>query len=167
MDGDDGSYLMYGARPAWRPLDIDSSNGRDVKQLEESLKQLVVPTVLFEELGFLWIEDPTPNWVDGAMDSYVRIREALNLESGLNDGLCVPVLLLFIALALSGQGEADVIALATREFDVVLAGARTTLPPGLADARPEELPPGIEIPGPGMAGSALALARILHPEVSW
>ncbi len=29
----------------------------------------------------------------------VRIREALNVESGLNDGLCVPVLLFFVALA--------------------------------------------------------------------
>jgi NhaP-type Na+/H+ or K+/H+ antiporter len=28
-----------------------------------------------------------------------RIREGLNVESGLNDGLCVPVLLFFIALA--------------------------------------------------------------------
>lgn len=28
-----------------------------------------------------------------------RVREGLNLESGLNDGLCVPVLLIFIALA--------------------------------------------------------------------
>ena len=32
-----------------------------------------------------------------------RVREGLNLESGLNDGLCVPILLLFIALA-QGQG---------------------------------------------------------------
>ncbi len=29
-----------------------------------------------------------------------RIRESLNIESGLNDGICVPILLLFIALAL-------------------------------------------------------------------
>ncbi len=29
-----------------------------------------------------------------------RIREGLNIESGLNDGICVPILLLFIALAL-------------------------------------------------------------------
>ncbi len=29
----------------------------------------------------------------------VRIREALNVESGLNDGLCVPILLFFVALA--------------------------------------------------------------------
>lgn len=30
---------------------------------------------------------------------HVRIREGLNVESGLNDGICVPVLFLFIALA--------------------------------------------------------------------
>jgi len=29
-----------------------------------------------------------------------RIRESLNVESGLNDGICVPILLLFVALAL-------------------------------------------------------------------
>jgi NhaP-type Na+/H+ or K+/H+ antiporter len=45
-----------------------------------------------------------------------RIREALNLESGLNDGLCVPILLLFIALAKAGTGESDVVALATKFF---------------------------------------------------
>jgi len=33
-----------------------------------------------------------------------RIREGLNVESGLNDGLCVPVLLVFLALA---TGAAD------------------------------------------------------------
>ncbi|NOR20158.1 MAG: sodium:proton antiporter [Xanthomonadales bacterium] len=32
-----------------------------------------------------------------------RVREGLNVESGLNDGLCVPVLLVFIALA-EGSG---------------------------------------------------------------
>ncbi len=45
-----------------------------------------------------------------------RIREALNLESGLNDGLCVPILLLFIALATAGTGESGVFAMATRYF---------------------------------------------------
>lgn len=34
-----------------------------------------------------------------------RIREGLNFESGLNDGLCVPVLLLLIAFASGGQTE--------------------------------------------------------------
>jgi NhaP-type Na+/H+ or K+/H+ antiporter len=45
-----------------------------------------------------------------------RIRESLNLESGLNDGLCVPILLLFIALATAGTGEADTLSLAVRFF---------------------------------------------------
>ena len=43
-----------------------------------------------------------------------RIREALNLESGLNDGLCVPILLLFIALAKDGTGGSGVVARATK-----------------------------------------------------
>jgi NhaP-type Na+/H+ or K+/H+ antiporter len=42
-----------------------------------------------------------------------KIREALNLESGLNDGLCVPILLLFIALAKAGPGASGVVALAS------------------------------------------------------
>jgi sodium/hydrogen antiporter len=36
-----------------------------------------------------------------------RVREALNVEAGLNDGLSVPVLLFFIAMAASGGGEAS------------------------------------------------------------
>ena len=35
-----------------------------------------------------------------------RLREGLNCESGLNDGLCVPILLIFIALA-HGTAKAD------------------------------------------------------------
>jgi NhaP-type Na+/H+ or K+/H+ antiporter len=34
-----------------------------------------------------------------------RVREGLNVESGLNDGLCVPILFVFIALAEAGDGE--------------------------------------------------------------
>jgi NhaP-type Na+/H+ or K+/H+ antiporter len=33
------------------------------------------------------------------------IREGLNIESGLNDGLCVPILFVFIALAVGGSGH--------------------------------------------------------------
>ena len=43
----------------------------------------------------------------------VRVREGLNVESGLNDGLCVPVLLVFIALAESG-GAGDSTSLTLR-----------------------------------------------------
>ena len=42
-----------------------------------------------------------------------QIREGLNIESGLNDGLCVPILLVFIALAVgsSGEGGGSILAL--------------------------------------------------------
>ena len=33
VDGINTSYLMYGRRPAYRALDIDSDNGPDIKQL--------------------------------------------------------------------------------------------------------------------------------------
>ncbi len=35
----------------------------------------------------------------------VRVREGLNVESGLNDGICVPILFIFIALAVSTKGD--------------------------------------------------------------
>jgi len=34
-----------------------------------------------------------------------RIRQGLNVESGLNDGICVPILFVFLALALDQAGE--------------------------------------------------------------
>lgn len=36
-----------------------------------------------------------------------RLREGLNVESGLNDGLCVPILFLFIALELASEGTIE------------------------------------------------------------
>ena len=35
----------------------------------------------------------------------VNIREGLNVESGLNDGICVPILFVFLALAAGSEGE--------------------------------------------------------------
>ena len=40
VNGKTSAYLLYGSRPAWRKLSIDSGNGPDIKQLEESLKAL-------------------------------------------------------------------------------------------------------------------------------
>ena len=34
-----------------------------------------------------------------------KVRQGLNVESGLNDGICVPVLFVFLALALGQAGE--------------------------------------------------------------
>jgi NhaP-type Na+/H+ or K+/H+ antiporter len=56
-----------------------------------------------------------------------RIREGLNAESGLNDGMCVPVLLVFLALATGTGGEDSSTALAlqlvAREIGIGLAVA--------------------------------------------
>ncbi len=53
-----------------------------------------------------------------------RIREGLNVESGLNDGICVPIVLFFIALAVGGQhGESSTSAMAliAQELGIGLA----------------------------------------------
>ena len=53
-----------------------------------------------------------------------RIREGLNVESGLNDGICVPILLFFIALAVSGEhgeSKASALALVAQELGIGLA----------------------------------------------
>lgn len=57
------------------------------------------------------------------------VRQTLNVESGLNDGICVPVLLAFVAVAVtSGGSEASLIHLMAREIGIGLAcGLITTL----------------------------------------
>jgi len=53
-----------------------------------------------------------------------RIREGLNVESGLNDGICVPILFLFIALALGtdtgGSSAGFAIKLVAQEVGIGL-----------------------------------------------
>lgn len=44
------------------------------------------------------------------------IREGLNIESGLNDGICVPVLLILLAIGTEPAGTAAPAALALRHF---------------------------------------------------
>lgn len=46
VDGTNTSYLMYGKRPAYRALGIDSDNGPDIKQLEASLLKIGFPNTL-------------------------------------------------------------------------------------------------------------------------
>ena len=43
-----------------------------------------------------------------------EVRQSLNVESGLNDGICVPVLLLFLALALDTTGDMGPLPLAAK-----------------------------------------------------
>ena len=52
-----------------------------------------------------------------------RLREGLNVESGLNDGLCVPILFVFVALELSTEGRVTdglVMELLARELGIGL-----------------------------------------------
>ena len=39
------------------------------------------------------------------------VRQALNVESGLNDGICVPILFLFVALAAGGSGDQGILSI--------------------------------------------------------
>ncbi len=52
-----------------------------------------------------------------------RIREGLNVESGLNDGICVPIVLFFIALAVGGKDghSASAMALVAQELGIGMA----------------------------------------------
>jgi len=54
----------------------------------------------------------------------VRIREGLNVESGLNDGICVPIVLFFIALTVSGKGDghsSSAVVLLAQELGIGMA----------------------------------------------
>ncbi len=65
-----------------------------------------------------------------------RIRQALNVEAGLNDGLSVPFLLLFIALALSHDASASAGTVLTRFLGEQLGyGALIGLGVGVAGGR--------------------------------
>jgi len=53
-----------------------------------------------------------------------RIREGLNVESGLNDGICVPILLFFIALSVGGEhggGSTSALLLLAEELGIGMA----------------------------------------------
>ena len=61
------------------------------------------------------------------------VRESLNVESGLNDGICVPVLLLFLALAAGESGGWDAVGLAARlPLQAIGIGAAIGLGLGIA-----------------------------------
>ncbi len=51
----------------------------------------------------------------------VRIRRALNIESGLNDGIATPFVLLFLAFAAATEGQAHSAWLSTALIEIALA----------------------------------------------
>ncbi len=62
----------------------------------------------------------------------MRIREALNVEAGLNDGLSVPFMLFFIALAVAGTSEGQATHLPRLILEQLVVGALVGAAIGLA-----------------------------------
>lgn len=95
-----------------------------------------------------------------------RLREGLNCESGLNDGLCVPFLLLFIALALGHDGELPVL-LVVEELGIgalvgaIVAGTGAWLL-RFCEARGWVSPIWLQTAVPGLAFACFAIAQTLH-----
>lgn len=102
----------------------------------------VVGWVVFTDLGLLEIAvlatilAPTDAALGAAVVSDKRVpaqvREGLNIESGLNDGICVPVLLTFLAVAVGSTGSDKPLDLALQlvveEIGIgVAVGAAVTL----------------------------------------
>ena len=100
-----------------------------------------------------------------------HIREGLNVESGLNDGLCVPVLFVFIALAEASGVETDSTTLAlklvAREIGIglVVGLGVTALGAGLihwCSRRGWLTEIWLQIPVVMLAITCFALAQTLH-----
>ena len=83
----------------------------------------------------------------------VRIREALNVESGLNDGICVPILYLFLALAVSTEIQAGPMSLA---LTLLARGDRHRAGRGPGGHRPGGVGPQTEHGAPLGAGKLAA-----------
>jgi len=91
--------------------------------------RLVLPGLTLLEMAILaTMLAPTDAALGSAVVTNSRvpaaIREGLNVESGLNDGICVPILLLFLTLASEAQtahgGAALAISLVLREIGIGL-----------------------------------------------
>jgi NhaP-type Na+/H+ or K+/H+ antiporter len=99
-----------------------------------------------------------------------EVRQGLNVESGLNDGICVPVLFVFLALALDQTGDAGpwhlAVKLVAEEIGIGLVvglgltfvGAKLLK---LARARNWITPTWIQIPVVAMALASFAIAQTL------
>ncbi|MDX2457842.1 MAG: cation:proton antiporter [Gammaproteobacteria bacterium] len=99
-----------------------------------------------------------------------EIRQGLNVESGLNDGICVPILFVFLALALDKAGDAGpwtlAIKLVVEEIGIGLAvGLLLTLAAAkllkTALRRKWLTPTWIQIPVVALALSCFAVAQLL------
>jgi len=95
-----------------------------------------------------------------------RLREGLNCESGLNDGLCVPILLVFIALA-HGQTETSALTLVAKEIGIgaivglaVTGGGAWLLKLSARSGWVSEV--WVQVSVPSLALACFAIAQSLH-----
>lgn len=98
------------------------------------------------------------------------IREGLNVESGLNDGICVPILFVFLALALGKEGAGGpwhlAVMLVAEEIGIGLAvGLLLTLMAGRLLKFSSDLrwmsPTWVQIPVLALALACFAIAQLL------
>jgi sodium/hydrogen antiporter len=100
---------------------------RDIRQLPGRLLSVgMLLTIGLGALAAVWVFPELSIWEAGILAAILaptdaglgqvivnsplvprQVREALNVEAGLNDGLSVPFLLFFIAMAAAGSGEAS------------------------------------------------------------
>ena len=99
-----------------------------------------------------------------------EIRQGLNVESGLNDGICVPVLFMFLALALDKAGDAGpwtlAVKLVAEEIGIgLIVGIGLTLAAGkllkLARQRNWLTHTWIQVPVVALALACFAVAQSL------
>jgi hypothetical protein len=150
VDGTNASYLMYGKRPAYRPLNIDSDNGPDVKQLEESLEQIGFPAVLGKNFDPDWdfrlkTEDAISKWqkrTNQERDGQIEMGEVTFLPGDVRITEVLP--------ELGARSQAGSVVARTSGTDLVVsldleADRRDIL--NVGDGVSVELPDGTETPG--------------------
>jgi len=162
VDGTKRSYLMYGARPAYRALDIDSSNGPDVRQLEASLKRIGFPKILRDSFKPDWkfrarTEDAVRQWqkrTGQEQDGRVELGEITFMPAAVRVTQVVP--------ELGTRAQPGAVVAYTSDTDLVVtldleADRRDILRVG--DTVSVELPDGTD--GPGTVSDIASVAQTL------
>jgi peptidoglycan hydrolase-like protein with peptidoglycan-binding domain len=147
VDGTRRAFLMYGARPAWRPFAPGMSDGRDVRQLEANLRALRFGSKNLKVDGHWsgattaavkrW-QKATGQYVDGTIDpgEVVFLTSAIRITSHATEpGAQVGP----GATLLSGTSTARVVSISLRADRQSLVSARAAVS--------VELPDGSTTPG--------------------
>ena len=150
VDGTNTSYLMYGKRPAYRPLDIDSTNGPDIKQLEASLYEIGFPNTLGKNFKPDWnfkakTEEAVEKWqkrTNQAQDGRIEMGEITFVPDDVRITQVLP--------ELGSRAQAGQVLAYTSDTDLVVtldleADRRDILDAG--DEVSVELPNGTDVAG--------------------